>query len=254
MKNVKLWIKLIVALIILYYFFASIDFTETQSFFLALIVILFYDYLKGKNNIEKIEKEFEPFNIHIQPNWQKLLIDYKVIKENDWEKTSKIIHKTYEKENEYHVLKNGISFSFVKSNLVYNINHNNFSSDVDIREKIEELKEKPNKENGLVMSYTPELYIKRSIEGYDIGITTAESFNKVHLVGDDNELIKIATIPFSEFWAYSGIEMNKKQLEKHNKSLKDNNWEEVNEQVDEILTTFPSHLKNKYFSVYHISI
>ncbi len=215
-----------------------------------IIVVVIFVYIYYKQSKKKAE--FSPFHIQILPNWYELLKDHKLVDENSWKELQGKIYS--DKKVGYDVLRYGISFTVLRadenSDLIYNNNRQSFHSEVDFREKIEDIKI-PNKD--IHIPYTPELWVKWGIEGYEMGITTPESFSKVIMVGDDNDLIKLTTIPYSLFQMHKyrfGV-MKPEQIEEQLKK-KGLSKDETNEKFKtDILFHVSDELNHKYFKIYY---
>ena len=147
----------------------------------------------------------------------------------------------------------GIFFTIIYSGedkeLVYDNNRHTFHSMVNFQERIKEIKI-PNKEIDR-FSYSPKLWVKTGMLGFDVGITTAESFKKVIMVGDDMELIKITTIPYSIFhmkrYRFGIAKQNQieEQLTKNGLSRNDNH----EEFKKDVLFKVADILEHKYFTI-----
>jgi hypothetical protein len=221
---------------------------------IGLLIVGFINYLYLSNRLKKLERNsgFEPRNIIIFPHWHKLLTDYHVI---DKIKLDEVFRKCQEDnkftEGKWHVLNNGISFTILKwdehSSLAFDNcrgRFRTFSSRSFIREVIEEIEQY---DSGRIINepYHPEFYVKKGFNGFELGITTAESFSKVGMVGDDNELIKVGTIPYSYIF--------KRHLlpgEVIQKDLENFEWEEHEFHDEERLGGAPLEINHNYFRVY----
>lgn len=217
-------------------------------------------YFRNRKN-KKIE--FVPFRINIRPNWYALLKDYGLIDDQGWnELIAPIITKRGEYNllhngirGEYNVLRNGISFTVLQadenSDLIYNDNWNTFHANVDFRERVEEIKFK----NDYGMSdYSPEFCVKWHTYGYKLCITTPESFKKVHMVGDDMDLIEITTLPYCLFYM-SKYKYGVLKEDQVNFLLKKYGWERGERMdPDDDAAGFPYKVEHKYFTVYYKEI
>ncbi len=241
MQTIKLIAKFLISYLILLYI---VGFSSLQSLVISSLVIFIYEKLK---HLEKVET-FSPIQVQILPNWHKLLKDYKLVDDKKWEVIEK---EVYGSGTSYNVLRQGVSFTIVRTDnqgndLIFDNNHNVFATKVDFRERIEELKEKG---KGL-LGYTPEFYVKQDINGYEIGISTPESFENVLINGDDNELIKVATLPYASLglWKYADM-----KFEDKDKIAKDFGWskDETHEKWrEDVLYDVPDQLEHKYFTAY----
>lgn len=187
------------------------------------IVALFY--LKDKN-----KDSFLPFRIHIVPKWEKLVKDYKIA--NDDSFFGKIPEGVG-----YHILRKGVSFTVLKSNLVYRDDWCSFHSEVDFKQRIDELS------SGLDFVG---FYVKWSGKGYEIGIRTPKTAGKSYMAGDDRDLVKIATLPYSEFGLFKWAHMKK---EIRDKILKDFGWTRDEPDAEWSLVDSTVGLEHEYFTV-----
>lgn len=215
----------------------------------GIIIVILIAYLYHRTTKKK--EPMVPFWIRIEPKWYDLLKDYNLIDENTWEPVLKTIQN--DSNNEYNVLQKGIFFTIIYSGedkeLVYDNNRHTFHSMVNFQERIKEIKI-PNKEIDR-FSYSPKLWVKTGMLGFDVGITTAESFKKVIMVGDDMELIKITTIPYSIFhmkrYRFGIAKQNQieEQLTKNGLSRNDNH----EEFKKDVLFKVADILEHKYFTI-----
>jgi hypothetical protein len=201
------------------------------------------------------EKEFSPFRVTVHPEWHDLLKDYNLINDDEaWKQLDKFYSKQSAENN---VFEYGISFTVLKSDneseLIYNNNWKTFHSKVNFRERIEGVKipddELPS------FPFSPELWVKNGYGGYEIGITTSESRKKIIMPGENSDLVKITTIPYSLFGLprYKLGVLKPKKIEEQ---LKKNGWSkdetlEKYYEEDAIYRGEPIELKHKYFTVWY---
>ncbi len=155
----------------------------------CLIVAIIYFIIKKNNDGTRVH--FRPFSVHIGPEWYPLLKEYEAIDETGWKTFQEKIDKYEEEGNrERNVISHGIRFDVLKADedydLIFNKNNKYFRSVVDFEEEVEG-------------APGVRFRVKEGIEGYELCITTLESFKKRIMVGDDSELIKVTTIPYSVF-------------------------------------------------------
>src|ERR1039458_9291767 len=131
-----------------------------------------------KNLVRAHAGHFEPYRVWIEPNWFQLLLDYGLVKDLDeWHEVwARIDHIP---ASDYDVLRDGISFTVLKPDLIYRDDHKKFSTSVKFEEPIMEV--------SLLHSggweYHPRIYIgfagyaiKSLPEGaYGISVTPADS-------------------------------------------------------------------------------
>ncbi len=247
MKTIKLLLKGAALILVLFYLFKNANFSDSQSLFLSLVVVVVVGYIQERTAVSKEQKEFRPFAIRISPNWRELLKDYGLFSEEKWKKIQN--KSNNQKSDAYNVYTKGISFTMVQPELVFINDHNEFATRVDISERMEELKDGPG-----FLDYTPRFYIKNDWNGYDIGVTTPESYHKSHMAGDDLELIKVATIPYGLFKPYFGHKLTVNEHKKLEKSLKDEGWKREEYTAEDSLINWPQSITHKYFIVYYTEI
>jgi len=213
---------------------------------ILIAVGAFLYYLTRKKKIE-----FSPFWIQIQPNWYQLLKDYRLIDDDSWKRIGEKVEKRYKERPGYNVLEDGITFTVLKSegnsDLVYNNNHATFHSDVDFRERISDIEMESKRK---LLPFSPAFSVKWGIDGYKLSITTPESFEKVFMVGDDNDLIEITTIPYGLFHMskYRFGVLKQKELDKF---IQKYGWTMKEQHSEESLAGWPRELEHKYFRVYY---
>lgn len=217
-----------------------------------IIIVGFYLYHTHRKR-KKILEEFSPFYVHVWPNWHKIFKEFNII--NNDEEWQEVVSKIKEKNTDSNPLTQGITFTVLRqdenSDLIYLNNHNTFHSEVDFRFRIDEIviedKERPG--SGL-FSFSPDFYIKWAIEGYELGITTPESFSKVIMVGDNNDLIKISTIPYALFHLpkYRFGMLTEEQLKQ---LLEKDNWKLEDQDSEARLANWPMMLENEYFTIHY---
>lgn len=218
-------------------------------FIIVVIVVAFFYYIRSR---KKNEVSFMPFRIHIMPNWYLLLKDYKLIDEEGWNQLGTKLDNDKNAEN--NILRTGIHFTVLESDiaseLIYYNTRKSFHSSVDFKEEVEYIKFK---DEGDWISYSPDFWVQSGLEGYEIGITTPESRKKVFMAGDENDLVKIAVIPYCLFHMprYRFGIAEPKQIEE---KLKKNGWlrDETIESLkaDTCYRNLPEVFKHKYFELY----
>lgn len=200
------------------------------------VLLLFY---KGRQKQEK----FFPIRISIQPKWPELFKDYKIADDNSWD-------SNVPEGKEYNVLKDGVNFTILEPDLMYDDDWHSFKTSVNFRRKIDELS--PDKSRAFFVG----VYVKSGIEGYEIGIRTPESHKKSFeerkeykgYLGDDSDLIKVATIPYSEFHVH---DFNKKSQKEKDFNLQKHGWRREEPDAELSLVDSEITLEHKYLSVYY---
>lgn len=217
---------------------------------ICFVILLGISYYMNK----KREKEFFPFRVTVHPQWHDLLKDYNLINDDEaWKQFDKFYSK---QSGENNVFEYGISFTVLKSDneseLIYNNNWKTFHSEVNFREKIEGVKITFDKFSSH-FPFSPELWVKSGYGGYEIGITTPESHKKIIMPGDDSDLIKITTIPYSLFGLpkYKLGVLKPKNVEEQ---LKKNGWSKDKSYEgykEDVIFRGPETLKHKYFTLWY---
>ena len=215
------------------------------NWLIVTAVILGIVYYTQHHRQYKASVGFAPVKIRVSPNWYELLKDYKLIDDEGWKELDK---KISESKTKFHVFQYGISFTVLRNsiqeNLVYNNYSRSFHSRVDFWEELEELNKRVR------------FWVEEGLEGYDIGITTPESWKKVIMVGDDNDHVKITTIPYALFqmprYRFGMLKPGtvKEMLKKHG-------WERdkiADEYKSDVLFEMPEELNHKYFHLEYSDI
>lgn len=204
--------------------------------------IYFYSLNRNKKNIAG----FQPFYVQVMPNWYELLSEYKLIDKESWAALEKKIEGN--DNAKYNVLNSGIMFTVLKSDSEYELIYNNhkkyFRSEVEFREKLEEI-QVPTDNGGF---YIPYFSVKWGIEGYELSITTPESRKKSYMPGDDGDLVKITTIPYSVFHMPSK-RFGVTTPDEYKKQIERNGWIAEERDGEQRIMGWPNTLNHKYFSV-----
>ncbi len=206
---------------------------------IILTVVLSLLFYKSKQK----QEEFVPIRINILPKWSELFKDYKIANDNSWD--SKV-----PEDKEYHILKHGINFTILKPGLIYDDDRHHFKTAVDFRRKIDEVS--PDKYGTDFVG----VYVKSSLEGYEVGIRTPESHEKSFkergeykgVLGDDSDLIKIATIPYTEFYIR---DFNKKRQKQKDQNLQKHGWKREEPDAEFSLVDSTITIEHKYFLVFY---
>lgn len=206
---------------------------------IVLTVTVLYLVYRSKQK----QQEFFPVHINIMPKWSELLKDYKVVSDNSWD-------RGIPEGTKYHVLRDGINFTILSANLIYDNDRNRFKTHVDFRRQIDELS-KDDSPMELVG-----LYVKAGAEGYELGLRTPESHKKAFkerqeyrsFPGDDSDLVQVANIPYAAFV----FDINKKEQAKRIfTDLPKYGWK-IDKGDPELSLVFPEIiLEHKYFTVFY---
>lgn len=195
----------------------------------AVVLVLFYKKKEKKD-------EFLPVRISIEPKWGDVFKDYKLANDDSWE-------ERIPQGKEYHVLRKGITFTELDHDLIYDDDYHwfqtevNFRRDIDIGEKTQEQR------------IWARFYVHRGIEGYELSIVTPESFRKSIMPGDKADLIKIATIPYSEFLFPFYDRQSKKKQAEIDQNLQKHGWTRQAPDSELSLVANEVYLEHKYFVV-----
>jgi len=196
------------------------------------------------NYLNEKKGQFLPFRVWIHPKWDKLLMDYKMQEQYEKNMEEEKAGLTKNILIKFDVLKEAISFTVLKcdedNHLIYNDNHHSFHTKVYFRETIERIRFSI---KSLSFTFSPDLYVKWGIDGYELGITTPESKEN-----EFYDLIAITEIPYGFF----GIGQLLKPEQVKGK-LRQYGWvmEEISE---ERLSGRPLEINHKYFTVYYDQI
>lgn len=209
---------------------------------IIILILIANLYLKDWRN--KKNRKFVPVRITILPLWRSLLTDYGMINE---EGPKPLIMGIGVYQPAYSVLLNGVTFTILKcdedSVLIYLEDTNKkFYSEVDFRPYIQEIdfsKEFPGLHHRCF-----EFYIRTHIEGYELGVTTIKSREKV------DSRVPVTTLPFCIFrlprYRYGILKQDKE-----NKMLEKHGWKREERDEYDKITGSPYTLGHKYFKVYY---
>lgn len=165
-------------------------------------IVLFFVYRR----IAKTEQPFAPYYVAITPKWYELLKDHGLVDGPDgWQQLlAKAKAASKEEGWRYHVLLQRFGFTVLKSDgegeLVYDNNRNAFHTSIDLVERIQELEiNRPNEHPWRFCDFWIKWGHNGPVPTIDIGITTPELWNKVLMVGDNNDRLTLAQIPLDVF-------------------------------------------------------
>ena len=246
-------------------FYWGADFSLRASFVIAFVIgslgtLWIYDAPP-----ERQTKEFRPYYVRIEPEWHRILTDYELISTNEeWAKIrDEVIYANTDAR--YNVLREGLTFTVLSRDVYYWNNDCRFSSKLDFRVRMREFAEP---EPTVGPPYVPEFFVRGTADGYSIGIATVESFKKIHMVGDNEELIELARVPAEEFLHYR-VNVSGQARKELERELIKHGWKELETELreqgwtrenlhelhrGEIVADFPEKLEHKYFRVYHRGI
>jgi hypothetical protein len=208
------------------------------TWFMAIIVVALFLIYRNRDK----KGNFRPIKISVQPKWSELLKDYKVVSDNSWD-------KEIPEGKRYDVMRDGINFTILEPGLIYDDDWHHFKTSVDFKRRIDQLS--PDDSSMRLVG----IYIKASLEGYELGIRTPEShlksFKEKSLPGDDSDLVKVATIPYSAILFDNKTNKQRKRLFA---DLAKYGWR-MEEMDPELSLVFPERaLEHKYFSIVYVDI
>lgn len=202
-------------------------YVPTWAFIVVAVIVLWHLEKDAKRN-----DDFSPIRIQIKPDWINLFKDYEICKDDSWD-------EKVPTGSEYHLLKHGLTFTILKPNLIYSDSRHFFRTEVDFKERINEV--------SLSTSHFVGFSVKWGREGYEIGLRTLESAEKSHHIADDKDIIRITTIPYSELGLYKFAKA-KKDLK--DAMLKKYGWTKEEPHIDMYLVDPTVTLEHKYCTVY----
>jgi hypothetical protein len=226
------------------------------------------DYYKTLEAAQR-QQSFIPYHVLVQPNWPKLLLDYKLIKDAE----------AFQQLSEKSLKRAPIRFTVLLPapkvdlpGLIYWNSRNGFVTEVDFEESIEGIEfEIPGLER-FGDKWSPSVYFKLGVlsggVGYEMGLAMREKWwEGICVRGDAGELCKtkadtdpqtgttrlvVATLPDSEFDEYYDVEFDKERrherYELRDKQLSLNGWK------CEQSSFFGRNLEHKYFTITHRNV
>jgi len=240
------------------------NFSDRQSVVLVGAACLAYLIWTPLKNFFAYTYRFYPFFVHIQPNWDALLFDFGVVKDDEeyrqlWERMRCPEEDSGEAglNSEYNILRDGIMFTFLSWNkwspfetaLIYCNSRRDFLTKIDFREPIEEIK--ITSEFGTLGS--PTFYIKSVAAGYELGlwipwqekdvpvaILPYEEFGLYHLEESDSLWDRL----FLSRWVVRDCELEEKITREREKLRAEHGWKGKDSPVEE-------SIEHKYFAVEH---
>lgn len=241
-QGIKSFVIAAAAFVVLRYFGG---FSEKQSVILTVLLWLVYDLVSDMRRAT--QEHFTPYTLWIEPKWRDLLRDYKLVSDDQWGSLS--FRLAAIPESKYHVLRSGFRLTFLKpqpfEGLIYREDRKCFNCELDFRERIEEI-ELPLSDTHV--PFSPTLFVRWGKEGYDIGITTPESFRRSNHHRDNRDLIIVATLPYETFQLYANHSSNffgKRAETSRRTALDKHGWKL--EERDPDLPNWPDSLEHKYF-------
>lgn len=221
---------------------------------------------KSREAARYVDEHFEPFCILVLPKWWELLRDCQLVQTEEeykaiWERVRA------RPSGAYHVMPDGIRFTFLKpglfgQGLVYWDSRKRFTTEVDFEERIPELEINVAAEGGRPLNFTPDIHVKNGPNGLNFWVTTRESFSSYLAYGAPDpsaSLVKIAALPITEaglFWLpgdYDPARL-KNERAKRDKLLAEAGWVRKDRSDPEESWDEPYAVEHKYFRVEYWAI
>jgi hypothetical protein len=255
------------------------EFSPKQTWVLTIVAWLGYGLYESLRVSSRLTEGFTPFFVSVRPNWYELLRDYKIVQtdeESFWRKTDEQWHQLQNKSEgtstpKYSALRSDIFFTVLQPRhdaylpgLIYWDSRQRFVNEVEFEERIEEIKiEHPHLKGRL---WSPELYFKPGIHGYELGLTVQEGWWKqicaadealAKIKADTNHLtgmtrLVVAILPFSEFDSY--LRESEHNDRRRKKRLAERGWKREDPDPELALLGAPDCVEHKYFAIDHRGI
>ena len=233
MQNIKLILRIVwqvlksaIFLVLLFVLFRWVGFSIEQSVILMLLVVsgyIAYQTLKGKASAGD---SFEPFRVVVLPKFAELLLDYKLLKDDE---SAKTLHSFWEKKDQRVIAFTILKYQASGDPLVYSDTDHCFMNKIELDEPVPAIVFRSvfDREPGESVSFrdpcepsdnwrrSPSFYFGQTIGGYERGLKVeqrwwdqlcaehpAEEFAKTkvdynHLIGEAR--LTIAIIPYAAF-------------------------------------------------------
>ncbi len=249
------------------------EFSSKQSWALTIACVIFdAAYRRLYRTLEAThyaEHGFRPFYVCVLPNWPKLLLDYKLIRDiEEWHRLR--AKNTLPGGFFFTVLKPGLSFGFEGPNLIYWNDRKVFVTKVDFSERIEGIKFEDEISTRIGLELPPAIYCRHGELGIAVRHRWWEQICAKHKelanVKVDTDFltgtteVPVATLPVEQFETYHSRDWErdwkhqKKQLkklnEKRDKLLAANGWKRKSPDYDDET----EELEHEYFTIEHRAI
>jgi hypothetical protein len=212
-------------------------------FWVIVVIVSMWLLLNVK---QKREDQFASFRIIVSPKWTDLFKDFQLSTDNSWD-------KRVPQGSEYHLLRDGITFTVLKRDLIYSDDHHSFHSEIRFVEEIKEI----TLPSAMPASMGhPFVYVKEDLSeeskvhrmGYEIGIATPESIQKAPYPEDLRGRIKVAFLPYNGLGLYKYENLPREKLIEN---LMKYHWEGWSEEQAPLPGEHkPTFFCHKYFDVY----
>jgi hypothetical protein len=157
------------------------EFTNRQSIVLALLITLLARETERVGKWRKPFSRFQPYYVAVSPRWGEILTEFKMI--DSPEELEVLLRSPGDRTaRDYQVLLDGIFFTVthesrdLKRTLIYRNDHRSFRSKVEIHEGMAPLTVKNMDKHSLRDHWTPEFFMVRGLDGYDLGIRVPEAW------------------------------------------------------------------------------
>ncbi len=190
------------------------------------------------------EPAFTPFRIHIMPNWLSLLQDYDLAPPEKLEKQLETANA--EPATQYNVLRDGITLTFLKPDLIYHHGRDEFAKHLDINIPIEGIMLSRKTPNSL---WSPRIYFKGFWgSNWELGLILEGGFYRGGVA--DWKRMQVACFPVGEVACYFlhneiGTRFWDRYCRSRSDERKSNGWARTDDDLHVI------SLEHKYFMVQH---
>ena len=267
------------------------NFSQRQSLVLALVLILAAEQLHGVTKLLLNKPHFTPFRVYVEPQWNPLLSDLKLLKGGDeWERFNDAFHGPpalgYKTCRGFLFTVIGQQSDVELPGLTYLDDHKKFVSELKFSESVivkeddmgfSEPEEKHPFFNCPTWSDLPRVFLRPGFHGYELGLevqsdwwkdlcSRGESGALAKIDCDTNELcgetkLLLATLPYSAFVEYFGAPTDYKrglrEANARDRALTDSGWKwrDPLEGYDPYIVQDPwMRLEHNYFHIVHRSI
>ncbi len=254
------------------------DFSETQSFVLAAIAVLFYVMLR----LRTIHRPtFVPYQMSVRPNLHLICTDFEFVEdtEESWAKIHHEIDKLPKAPWNLWYWNSGFSVSFVSPELIYDNTSNSFATEVDLYASLKPIVIPWTEEKGGFHSdrgYSPSLHFQGHRLSIELltwhweKVRRKEVFKNidkdadVSLRGEGLSVrVQLAIIPYAEFDVHlpKGSEEFLKEYEKALKRREESRarygWKgkaDTGRYGEDIPADHSSVIEHKYFTLSHSAL
>jgi hypothetical protein len=265
--------SLVIGLAVFLAFLYLGKFSPVQSLAMAVVCGIGYDLYEGLRLRLQAEKEFSSFWVAVAPRWPALLRDYKLIDGDEkWGRLQEELDSI--EARGYNVLRDGITFTVLEPGLCFWNSRRRFVSTEEFEERIEEIKI-----HGPSWSWSPSVYFKIGIRGYELGLSvnadwwkricaadetkelanTEADSSDFHLTGHLN--LVVARLPYAEFGVYGrgnavgySLSQQRREEKAREAEIVRAGWKRQESSAELDLLGAPEGVEHKYFTVEHRAI